>query len=145
MTRKIFILIALFFAVTSIDTKAFAQYKFFDGHDWKMLDTMGLPPQETLKVKTMLLKSIYETGLFNGTPMLTINSGKDDFLAVYNRDLTEYVPIIDAFYGKPDNLDFPLFFSLKIADMVKSGVTDAQIEQYRLAVIAKLTQQGLVK
>jgi len=115
----------------------------FDGNDWNKINTYGISDKDSGKVKAMFLKSIYEVGLFNGAPMLNINTGVSKLPDNYNADFAAYADLLDKFYSNNNNLNFPVFFALKIADMMKSGAGDTEINNYKLAIVVKLKEQGL--
>ncbi len=135
----------LVLCLSLFSAKAFAGYAFFDGNEWNKINTYGLSEQEAVKVKAMFLKSAYEVSLFSGAPMLAINTGVSKLPVDYNADFTAYAKILDAFYSINNNIGFPIFFALKIADMTKTGASDTEINNYKLAIVTKLTQQGLWK
>ncbi|MEI8176938.1 MAG: hypothetical protein WCG78_08740 [Candidatus Omnitrophota bacterium] len=120
-------------------------YNFFDGNDWNRLDTYGLAPAEETQVKTMFLKTIYEVSLFNGAPLLKIDMAGAKLPQTYNADFTGYVGTLNTFYADLKNLGFPLFFALRVADLVKKGAPDAEVENYKTAIMMKLREQGLWK
>lgn len=120
-------------------------YHFFDGTDWNKIHFYRLPPSQETKLKIMYLKTLFEVSVFNASPILTINATPTDFLATYNKDFLVYNGIIDRFYSKPENEKFPLFFTLKIADMIKNGAPDTDIASYMNKVITELKAKGLME
>ena len=143
--KKLLQFLGVFLILFLTSSNVFAQYRFFDGNDWNLIKASGLNESDMEQVKVMLLKTIYETTIFDGTPMFAINSGKDDFLAVYNQDFARYPAIIDLFYSRPENAGFPVFYALRIADMLKNGIPETEVEQYKQAIVAKFREQGLIK
>ncbi|MCU0666196.1 MAG: hypothetical protein MUF05_03765 [Candidatus Omnitrophica bacterium] len=123
---------------------AFCQYRFFDGNDWNALGALGLSKTEEKKLKMVFLKSAYETSLFNGAPVLALNPNATDFLMAYNTFIYNFPEIVDIYYSKPSNRDLPLFYALHVAEIVKNGGTDTDIQGYYKMITDKLKSVGII-
>ncbi len=135
--KKALILICIA-AFTLYSQTSYAQYNFFNGNDWIKINDSNMSVADKKRIKTMLLKSVYEASFFSGNPMIEIPN-YDEI------KLKEYIEIIDNFFSKPENKIIPLHFTLKIADMIKNGEDNDAIARYRLVVLTKLKQKGLLK
>lgn len=141
---KIKLLICFFILGAVLFTnKAYAQYRFFSGKDWNGIAGAAILDARKTEIKLAVLKSVYEAGLFNGDPIFNIDTGSKPFLSVYGAYLSGYIKPMDDFYGKQENINFPVFFALRIADMTKHKASDQDIETFKLSVVAKLKEQGL--
>ncbi len=107
---------------------------FCDGYDWDEIDKLALAPTEKAEVKAGLLKAVVEASAFSGNPVISSAA-----------PLQEYMSYIDTFYRNEANLMIPIYFSLKLADMEKSGASESAMQGFRLAVMQKLTSSGAIK
>ena len=125
-------LMCLFF----VGSPAWAKYTFFDGNDWRNIESYRLAQSDELMVKKVLLKSVFEVSLFNNVPILEVKTVESDFPV--------YVQMINTFYSKPENRSLPLYFALRIAGMQKSGLSAEEISQFAQLITAKLKQEGFL-
>ena len=128
-------------------TASYAQqppYSFLNGKDWATISRYDASAAVIKNIKTDLLKTVYEVTLFSDNPLFTINAPKENFLQLYNADMQEYCALVDTFYSRQENLWVPVFFALKITNMIKNGASDQQIEVFKAVVAGKLKQQGLL-
>lgn len=107
---------------------------FLDSVDWNTINGLQVTPVEKTIFKTQLLKLSLEASIINGRPLITPTV-----------PLYEYLNDIDAFYSQARNAKIPLYFAIKIADMKRSGASQAVIEGYRTVLVAKLEKAGLIK
>ncbi|MBN1353071.1 MAG: hypothetical protein JW994_00180 [Candidatus Omnitrophica bacterium] len=106
---------------------------FLDGHQWKKIEGMQISPSDKIYTKTAILKTIIEVGIINDNPLLTPSDS-----------LGKYSMLIDSFYADPNNLDIPIPFALKIADLSVKGMSDGRIQLYKRALLQKLKQLRLL-
>ena len=146
--RKLLIGIVSFVVmITASLTASYAQqspYSFFNGKNWVAIDKYGVSAAVAKDIKADLLKTVYEVTLFSDNSLFTIAAPKENFLQAYNANMEEYSTLIDTFYSHQENLWVPVYFALKITNMIKSGASDQQIEIFKAAVAGKLKQQGLL-
>ena len=108
--------------------------RFCDGGDWERLNKLGISEADKSLIKGLLIKVSIESSALNGTPLLTSNAA-----------LPEYIDFVNAFYQTKENSVLPLFFALKMADLKQNNMDSAAIANYRLAVLGKLKNYGLIE
>jgi hypothetical protein len=108
--------------------------RFCDGGDWEKLNKLGISDSDKTLIKGLLIKVSIESSALNGTPLLTSNKA-----------LTDYIDFIDTFYRSTENSVMPIFFALKIADLTQNNTDSTAIANYRLAVLGKLKNYGLIE
>jgi hypothetical protein len=133
MRNKTFLLLL---AITVFFTcqDAFAKYNFFNGNDWTNIDSYKISQDDKREVKVMFIKAAIEPGFFKGTPLITYKQ---------HGTYSDYVDVIDKFYKDDVNKEIPLFFTIKIADMIMSKASTTEVNNYRLVIMQKLKQAGL--
>lgn len=118
-------------------TPLFNQYintPLCDGYDWQQIEKLTLSHQEKEEIKENLIKIVIETSAFQGMSIFEARVS-----------LEEYKDYLDNFYQEKDNVQLPLFFALRIADMDINGTPTFILEQYKSAVMKKLREAGLIK
>ena len=70
--------------------------------------------------------------------------GGKPLLAAMDVKYADYIDAIDEFYAREENRAVPLFYALQIADMRKKGMPGQQVLLYRMAVMQKLKDMGIV-
>lgn len=133
MRKKIFVILILL--TLPAGTISVRGYDFFNGEGWKKFSSYNFSPDEERNLKKLFIKTVYETTVFTGKPLITLK--KDD--------LTTYVKFIDKFYQRKGNRIIPLYHSLKIVEMLKKRMPEEKIQSYVIAVLKKLKQLKLIK
>ncbi|MEI8176939.1 MAG: hypothetical protein WCG78_08745 [Candidatus Omnitrophota bacterium] len=120
--------------VPAAESAAAAEPKFNDGADWSAIDMLKAPDGPKQLIKGDILKLTIESSALSGNPLQNEHAV-----------IPDYINYLDNFYRDPDNKPMPVFFALKIADMAGTGSDNASIAAYRLTVMQKLKNTGLIK
>lgn len=110
-----------------------AHYRFIDGNDWLAIDGIGKNPQDILEIKILIIKTLYESGIFTGTPTMQMDG-----------PMLNYVKELDAFYKDQNNKSFPVFYALKVLEQYKKGASMLDLENYKKMLLDKLTKAGVI-
>lgn len=108
-------------------------YRFIDGSDWLAIDGIGKNPQDVMEIKILVIKTLYESGIFTGTPTMTMDG-----------PMLNYIKELDAFYKDKNNEGFPVFYALKILEQYKKGASMLDLENYKKMLMERLTKAGVI-
>ncbi len=121
-------------SVSEMPSLAKPRSVIFNGRDWNYIEKMDMPEMEKMNLKASLLRTTLETGIINNNPLITPTD-----------PLGTYLEFVDRFYKDDTNIQVPLAFAMKIADMSGKGVSDVALERYKMALLRKLKQARLIK
>ncbi len=108
--------------------------RIVDGYDWLSVGSLNISEFDRAQIKAALLKISLESSIINGNALFEPRAS-----------IAEYTGYVDRFYQRPENVKVPVFFALKIADMVKGGSAEVAVQGYKQLVIDKLKRAGLLE
>ena len=111
---------------------ASAQYDFYSGKDWSQINDKPFSADTKKRVKETLIRTVQGASTFSGSPVLP----------AHETNISEYSALLDEYYADPAVKDVPLHFAMKIVNMHKQGVTDAQISIYQTEILKKTIPQA---
>ena len=116
--------------------QSWSQVNIFNGKDWMAIDGYKITSDEKQALKESAVKAAIEAAYFNSAP-----------IATYDPDMNMrlFVDTIDKFYKTSENGIFPLYFAVRIADLVHKRTPEATINEYKAAVLDKLKKSGFLK
>jgi len=106
---------------------------FVNGYSWDQINKLPIPLREKIMLKLSLLKVSIESSIINGKPVIQPAE-----------PLPTYLSEIDSFYKNAGDMDIPLFFALKAADLKKNGASKQAILNFKLLVKQKLKKLGIL-
>ena len=127
-----------FIGLLLIFNNAFALEGLLNGSTWKGINNLAVSKQEKHLLKSLLVKEAFESHIFAKTvnfnyAMNKVNINKID-LSQYNIIINDYIRQLDKFYSVQDNFNFPLFFAVKLVDMLLYGESPAEIDAFKSAI-----------
>ena len=135
--RRIAICVALLLMAGSFCARqAESQMTIFNGRDWVAIDEYKITLEEKQSIKESMVKAVVEAAYFNSVPVVAYDP---------EMNFKPFVDTIDKFYKIPENRIFPLYFTVKLAEMVQRHTPESVIHDYKIAVIDKLKKSGFLK
>ena len=125
-----------------IFNSAFALEGSMNGATWKAIGSLPVSNKEKYLIKSLLVKEAFESHIFAKTMTFNFAMNKVDVnkidLIQYNILIRDYIRELDKFYSTAENEKFPLFFAVKLADMVVYGEIDDEMNAFKASIMKRV-------
>jgi len=125
----------IFFSSYDYCNYSYAKSLFCAGAEWIESDSQSLSAGQKLFIKKLYLQTAQDASIFSGNPIIPEKQ----------RDFESYVPIIDNLYAQSDEINMPIYFIFKIAEMENNKIPSTKIALYKTAVSSQLQKIGAFK
>ena len=107
--------------------------RFVDGNNWNRINAVNISEADKMELKETLLKSSLEVSIINNKPFLTPQGS-----------IRDYAKNLDLFYSFDKNINIPLNFALRAADMMKKKMPPKAIAYYVKTISERLARANAI-